>query len=358
MSTGFNGASQRAQAPDSAEAPPPEMGQIARAAVHLAGLCPRLKAIAASMEADSQAQAESASTIAQSAEALVQNLGRAMAELTASSSEVEKMLALVKRISDQTQLLSINARIEAARAAEAGRAFGVVVEEMSQLASDTGRMTGVIGGHVVAMRTSVDTVAAMTGRGEADRAAGGTAIREVNLRVRDMADAARRQLGQARSVHAMGARINTLTETLLFQVGRFRFEAHEHAGMALEGVLPRVAAAGTARGPCEEALELWLVQHPYFEFAYVTDARGRQFVDNIGWRDGRVAHHASGFGRDWSERPWFQAASASDRVCVTDIYRSAATGDYCFTVASALRADGAVVSVVGADVNFQRMVAS
>jgi hypothetical protein len=356
MSTDVDDALPFAQASGEAAGATLQLGQIARAAVQLAELCPRLKAIAASMEADSRAQADRAAMIAQSAETLVVNLGQAMAELTTSSGEVEKTLAMVKKVADQTQLLSINARIEAARAAEAGKAFAVVVGEMSELANNTGRMTAVIGGHMEAMKLSVDAVAAMAGRGGGDRQTGGTAIREVNHQVRDMAAAAQRQLGQAQSVHAMGAKINSLTESLLFQVGRFRFDAHAHASEALEEALPALAVAGTARAPCEAALEQWLAAHPYFEFAYITDARGRQFVDNIGWTDGRVAHHSPGFGRDWSERPWFRAALEGERVCVTDIYRSAATGDYCFTVAAALRAAGRVVSVVGADVNFQRLV--
>jgi len=333
------------------------MGHIARAAIQLAALSPRLKAIAEGLEKNSLAQAESAAIMAQSAEDLVQKLGHAMSEVTSSSGQVEKTLALVKKVSDQTQLLSINARIEAARAAEAGRAFAVVVEEMSQLANDTGRMTAAIGGHIGTMKLSVDAVAAMTGRGEGDGKSRGTAIREVNRQVREMAAAAQRQLGEAQAVHAMGAKINSLTEALLFQVGRFRYEVHDHAREALDDLLPELAAAGNSRTHCEEALERWLHRHSYFEFAYAADTQGMQFVDNIGWTNGCVAHHPSGYGRDWSSRPWFSAALENEGVFVTDIYRSEATGDYCFTVSAALRRSGRVQIVVGADVNFQRMSA-
>jgi methyl-accepting chemotaxis protein len=92
--------------------------------------------------------------------------------------------------------------------------------------------------------------------------------------------------------------------------------------------------------------------------AYLTDARGRQFVDNIGWREQQIIHHPSGFGKDWSERPWFRGALENRSLCITNLYRSAATGDYCFTVAAALRGARHVVSIVGADVNFQRLISS
>jgi hypothetical protein len=335
-----------------------ELDQIARAAVQLAELSPRLASIAADMESNSQAQANSATAIAQTAETLVRNLSQAMAELTASSGKVEKTLAMVKRISDHTRLLSINASIEAARAAEAGKAFAVVVDEVSQLAHDTGRMTVEIGSHIGAMQSGVATVARMTGRGRDERDDEGSTIRAVNHQVRGMAASAQQQLGQAQSVHAMGAQINSLTESLLLAVGRFRFEAHARASEALATVLPTLSSAGTDRDACERALEQWLEEHPYFEMVYATGARGRQFVDNIGWRERRVVHYPSGLGKDWSDRPWFRAALESQSVCVTNLYRSAATGNYCFTVASALRADDRVFSVIGADVNFQRLISS
>ena len=65
----------------------------------------------------------------------------------------------------------------------------------------------------------------------------------------------------------------------------------------------------------------------------MTDGRGRQFVDNIAQVGGRVLADPAGYGKDWSSRPWYREARMTEGVCATDIYRSTATGDYCFTVA-------------------------
>ncbi len=97
---------------------------------------------------------------------------------------------------------------------------------------------------------------------------------------------------------------------------------------------------------------------PYLDLLYVTDARGRQTTSNIAVGEGfATAYGNDGFGMDWSSRRWFTEARSAGRSCVSDLYRSAATGTFCFTVSAALRrASGEVVGVLGADVSFERLV--
>ncbi len=339
---------------------PAQLSRIAQASVTLAALGPRLASFAAQMETQAKTQATRAGTIAAAMDAVAQDLEKAVTELRSSSGQLQDTLKAVERIADHTRLLSINASIEAARAGEQGRAFAVVVDEVKRLADSSGQSTRQIEERMQEISESVTRVAAVT---RADSPAttndGARTVVAVNGEVRGMADSARLQLESAASVHSMGDQINTLTESLLLAVGKFRFEAHGRAQAAVEALMPAVIATIDQRVQLERAIEPWLRAHSYFELAYVTDARGRQIINNLGCRDGHIHHDETGLGKDWSGRPWFREALQHDSVCSTDVYRSTATGDFCFTIAVALRDDrGNLVGVLGSDVNFLRLVSA
>ncbi len=112
-------------------------------------------------------QVSSVATKASTASDDAQSTSQAVGELNELANSIGEVVGAIKAIAEQTNLLALNATIEAARAGEAGKGFAVVADEVKKLAMETAQKTEQIDERVtkiqVAVRNSVAAVKKIIG---------------------------------------------------------------------------------------------------------------------------------------------------------------------------------------------------
>ena len=178
----------------------------------------------------------------------IQETSKRIKRLGESSQEIGEIVELISDITEQTNVLALNAAIQAASAGDAGRGFTVVAEEVQRLAERSGEATKQIAAIVKTIQT--DTQGAVSAMEESTRGvvegaklsdAAGQALAEIgdvsqNLAqlIESISDATRTQADSATSVAGKMQDILRVTEQTTAGTQKTAIAVGELAGLATE----------------------------------------------------------------------------------------------------------------------------
>ncbi|WP_371919423.1 methyl-accepting chemotaxis protein [Pseudomonas sp. URIL14HWK12:I12] len=117
-----------------------------------------------------------------------------IAALDQQSQVISTIIKTITGIAEQTNLLALNAAIEAARAGEQGRGFAVVADEVRQLASRTTQATAEIAGVVQENQTLASKAVQVVESGRSQAEEGLELAREAGSVIMDIQDGAQKVL--------------------------------------------------------------------------------------------------------------------------------------------------------------------
>ena len=112
----------------------------------------------AAFVAESEATSARLTDSSKQTQAIISNGESSVTELNSSVDEVSQILNVISTVAEQTNLLALNAAIEAARAGEHGRGFAVVADEVRKLASKTNDSLAQVQGILQRLQSAASTL--------------------------------------------------------------------------------------------------------------------------------------------------------------------------------------------------------
>ncbi|MGB4076010.1 methyl-accepting chemotaxis protein [Pseudomonas sp.] len=219
---------QRVEADMAATAMHEMAASIGQVAVHVQQTAVEARQVS-QLSLDGARQAQQSRTVVEKLAHTVESISASVAGLANEAQSIQQAANMIRAIAEQTNLLALNAAIEAARAGEQGRGFAVVADEVRALASKTQESTGAIQNIIANLQGVAGQAVQIARQGSEEARAGVARVVETETALGGITVAVERIHQMAEQMAAAAEQQNLVAEDISRQIGNISQAAEQNA---------------------------------------------------------------------------------------------------------------------------------